>query len=75
MNAEELHAAMLEYRRAYYQEHKEAIRESQRRYQQKNRKKLAAYVRAYRKANPEKVKLWRERAASRMKEKKEPTEE
>lgn len=68
MNAEELHAAMLEYRRLYYQEHKEAIRESQRRYQHKNRKKLAAYARAYRKAHPEKVKLWRERAASKVKE-------
>ena len=39
--------------------------------QQKNRKKLAAYARDYRKAHPEKVKMWRERAASRIKEKAE----
>ena len=67
MNAEELKAAAAEYRRLYYQEHREAIRASQRRYASKNKEKLYAYTKAYRKAHPEKVKEWRERAASRKK--------
>ncbi len=70
MNAEELKAAVKEYRKLYYREHKESIRASQRRYAARNKDKLYAYTKEYRKAHPEKVKEWRERAASRAKEKK-----